>query len=146
MYLIYYICILYIMCILYLYILYVSLIYLYHICIYYINIHIHEMCVRWYIIRKLGSGGRVAIGLGGLWSDHMLSCMKLLSGFDPILVVAAQPAPVLVWVYRIYIKNEGVQRRKPVKKIIPSSFLYYFSLSLYLQFSSSGFIKDYLAC
>ena len=140
MYLIYnvYIILIYLICVPYISISYI--------CIYYINIHIHVMCVRWYIIRKLGSGGRVAIGLGGLWSDHMLSCMKLLSGFDPILVVAAQPAPVLVWVYRIYIKNEGVQRRKPDKKIIPSSFLYYFSLSLYLQFSSSGFIKDYLAC
>ena len=29
------------------------------------------MSVRWYIIRKLGSAGRVAIGLGSLWSELM---------------------------------------------------------------------------
>ena len=33
--------------------------------------HIYELSVRYYIIRKLGSARRVAIGLGGLWSELM---------------------------------------------------------------------------
>ena len=76
----------------------------------------------------------------------MLSCMKLVCGFAAILVVAAQPALVLVWVYRIYIKYENAQRGKPDEKIVPTPSIYSLSLSLYVQFFSDGFIKGYSAC
>ena len=64
MYLIYnvYVILIYLIC--------VSYISISYICILYINMHIYEVSVRQYIMRKLGSARRVAIGLG-LWSELM---------------------------------------------------------------------------